>query len=95
MFKDAVTAVAADVFRYIPVRVQRKANAWWADGIKETIKGKRLLRNVAKETSVRRTKYKSWNRKVKELVKESKRKVDEEFCIKLSEKFNENKKQFL
>ena len=32
----------------------------------------------------RRTEHKSWNRKVKDLVKESKRKVDEKFGIKLS-----------
>ncbi len=40
---------------------------------------------------LKRTEYKSWNRKVKELVKESKRRVDDEFGGKLSEKFNENK----
>ena len=40
-----------------------------------------LLRNVAKEVRVRRTEYKSWNRKVTELVKGSKRKVDE--CYKV------------
>ncbi len=42
----------------------------------------------------RRSEYKFWNRKVKELVKESKRKVDDEFGRKLSEKFGENKKFF-
>ena len=39
----------------------------------------------------RRAEYKLLNKKVKELVKECKRKVDEEFGIKLIEKFNENK----
>ena len=34
------------------------------------------------------------NWKVKELVKETKRKVEKEFGIKLSEKFSENKKLF-
>ena len=38
----------------------------------------------------RRTGYKSWNRDVKELVKVSKRKVDEVFGIKLSVKFYNN-----
>ena len=45
---------------------------------------------MAEEIRVRkRTEYKSWNRKVKELIKENIRKVDEEFNIKLSVKFNE------
>ena len=39
---------------------------------------------------MRRTECNSCNRKVKELVKESKRKVDDEFGIWLSEKFNED-----
>ena len=34
------------------------------------------------------------NRKVKELEKENKKKIDEEFGIRLSEKLNENKKLF-
>ena len=38
-----------------------------------------------------RTEYKLLNRKVKELLKESKKKVDEKFCTKLSDKFNENR----
>ncbi|RUM30999.1 MAG: hypothetical protein DSY42_03535 [Aquifex sp.] len=39
-----------------------------------------LQGNVAEEVGVRgRIEYKSWNRKVKELVKESKKRVDEEF----------------
>ncbi len=40
---------------------------------------------------MRRAEYKSWNRKVKELVRENKRIVDEGFGGKLSEKFSENK----
>ena len=57
-----------------------------------------LLKNVAKNVSEdikeRRSEYKSWNRKVKDLVNESKRKVDEEFGRKLSEKLFENEKLF-
>ncbi len=54
-----------------------------------------MQRNVPEEARVRRrTEYKSWNRKVKELVKVSKGRVDVEFCRKLSEKFSENKKLF-
>ena len=42
----------------------------------------------------RRTEYKFPNRMVIELVKENKRKVDEEFAIKVREKFSENKNLF-
>ena len=57
---------------------------------------KRMVqRNVADELRVRRgTEYKSWKRKVKELENENNRKVEEEFDIKLSEKFLKNKKLF-
>ena len=50
-----------------------------------------IQRNVEVEIVRRRVEYKLLNRKVKELVKESKRKMDENFGIKLSETFNENK----
>lgn len=42
----------------------------------------------------RKAEYRSWNPKVKELIRESKKRVDEEFGRKLSEKFSENKKLF-
>ncbi len=34
-------------------------------------------RNVSEEVSVRRSEYKAWNKKIKELVDESKMRVDE------------------
>ena len=61
---------------YRAVRDQRKESVRWTDGIKEAIDGKRrpykkmLLRNVAEKIRVRRrTEYKSWIRKAKELLK--------------------------
>ncbi len=42
----------------------------------------------------RRNEYKEWKKKVKELVDESKMKVDEEFGRILSERFMENRKLF-
>ncbi len=43
-----------------------------------------LQRNVTVEVKMRRrTYYKFWNRKVKEMVNESKRRVDDEFGRKL------------
>ncbi len=56
-----------------------------------------LQRNVTEEARVRsRTEYKSLNRKVKELVKKKskKRRVDDEFGRRRSEKVNENKMSF-
>ena len=53
-----------------------------------------LKRNLAKEINGRRNQYKFWNRKIKDLVKESKRRVHKEFGIKLSEKFKKNKKSW-
>ena len=51
--------------------------------------------NVEDEIRVwRRTEYKFLNRKVKGLLEKIKRKVDEEFGIKVSEKYNENNKLF-
>ncbi len=39
----------------------------------------------------RKSEYKEWKKKVRELIKESKRRVDEEFGRKLSQNFCENK----
>ncbi len=54
-----------------------------------------LQKNVAEEIRERRrTEYKSWKKKVNELVKKSKMRVDEEFGRKLSENFSESKEMF-
>lgn len=101
VFRDVVTAVAAEVVGYKVCRSRRKGSAWWADKIKEAIEWKKkaykkmLQRNVDGEIRERRkNEYKSWNRRMKELVKENKMRVDEEFGRKLSEKLNGNKKLF-
>ncbi len=39
----------------------------------------------------RKFEYKEWEKKVRELIEESKRRVDEEFGRKLSQNFCENK----
>ncbi len=62
-------------------------------------KGKRackkmLQRNLPEEVKVRtKSEYKEW-KKVRELIEESKRRVDEEFAENLSKNFTENKKLF-
>ncbi len=51
-----------------------------------------LQRNFLEEVKARRkSEYKEWKKKVRELIKESNRKVDEEFGRKLSQNFSENK----
>ncbi len=78
-----------------------KGSAWWRDEINGDVEEKKkaykkmLQRNVSEEVSVRRkSKCKTWKKKVKELVDESKMRVDEEFGRKLSDKFMDNRKLF-
>ncbi len=54
-----------------------------------------LQRNLPEEVKARRkSEYKDWKNRVKELIEESKRRMDEEFGRKLSQNFSENKKLF-
>ncbi len=54
-----------------------------------------LQRNLPEEVKARRkSEYKEWKKRVRELIQESKRRVDEEFGRKLSQNFSENKKIF-
>ncbi len=56
---------------------------------------KMLQRNLPEEVKARRkSAYKEWKKKVRELIEESKRRVDEEFGRKLRQNFCENKKLF-
>ncbi len=55
-----------------------------------------LQRNLPEELKARRkSEYKEWKEKVRELIEEKKRRVDEEFGRKLGEIFSENNKLFL
>ncbi len=54
-----------------------------------------LQRNLPEEVKARRkSEYKKGKKKVRQLIEESKRRVDEEFGRKLSQNFSENKKLF-
>ncbi len=56
---------------------------------------KMLQRNLSQEVKAgRKSEYKEWKKKVRELTEESKRRVDEEFGRKQSQNFSENKKLF-
>ncbi len=51
-----------------------------------------LQRTLPEEVKARRkSEYKEWKKKVRELIEESKRRVDEEFGRKLSRNFSENR----
>ncbi len=54
-----------------------------------------LQRNLPEEVKVRRkSDYKDWKKRARELIDETKRRVDEEFGRKLSRNFSENKQLF-
>ncbi len=54
-----------------------------------------LQRNLPEEVKARRnSEYKDWKKRVRELIEETRRIVDEEFGRKISQNFNENKKLF-
>ncbi len=54
-----------------------------------------LQRNLPEEVKARRkSEYKDWKNRVRELIEESKRRVDEELDRKLSQNFSKNKKLF-
>ncbi len=82
-------------------RGEKKGNEWWTNEIKNAVEGKKraykkmLQRNLPEGVKARRkSEYKEWKRKVRELIKESMRRVDEEFGRKLSQNLCDNKKLF-
>ncbi len=99
VFKEVVTTVAQEVVGYRVCKDWVKGSAWWTDEIKGAVEEKKkahknMLQGNVSEVSVRRSEYKAWKKKVKELVVESKKRVDEEFGSKLIEKFMDNRKLF-
>ncbi|KAK3893161.1 hypothetical protein Pcinc_003002 [Petrolisthes cinctipes] len=101
MFKMRVLRTAAEVVGYKSQKRGKKGSAWWTEEVKDAVEDKRkayrrtLQRNVPEEVRERwKREYNVCKRQVKMMVSESKRRVDEEFGMKLSEKFKENKKLF-
>ncbi|KAK4327054.1 hypothetical protein Pmani_002500 [Petrolisthes manimaculis] len=101
MFKNIVMKTAAGVVGYKAQKRGKKGSAWWTEEMKDAVDEKRkayrrtLQRNVSEEVRERwKRDYNACKRQVKRMVSESKRRVDEEFGRKLSEKFRENKKLF-
>ncbi len=99
VFKEVMT-VAQKVVGHRICKCRAKGSAWWAEEIKGAVEEKKkaykrmLQRNTSEVNVRRRNEYRAWKKKVKELVDESKTRVDQEFGRKLSEKFMDNRKLF-
>ncbi len=72
---------------------KRKGNSWWTEEIRRTVKGKREVFKKTQERNVveqvkreRKKKYREYNMKLKQAIKERKESVDEDFGKRLSEK---------
>ncbi len=95
VFKDTVLEVADEVVGERE-RWRKKGNTWWTDEIKDAVERKKraykkmLQRNLPEGVKARRkSEYKEWKKKVRELIEESKRRVDEELVgslVKISVK---------
>ncbi len=75
-------------------RGKKKGNAWWTNEITDAVERKKrayakmLQRNLPEEVEARRkSEYKDWKKRVRELIEESNKRVDEEFGRKLKSKF--------
>ncbi len=94
VFKGTMLEVADEVVRgWRGSGGEKKGNAWWTNEIKDAVEGKQrayekmLQRNLPEEVKARRkSEYKEW-KKVRELIEESKGRVDEEFDRNLSQNF--------
>lgn len=101
VFRDVVTAVAAEgVGNTVHKAMKREMHGGQAR-LRRRWKGRgehyrnMLQRTVAKEIREKMAnEYRSLDRKAKELIEESKIRVDKEFGRKLSEKFSKSMKLF-
>ncbi len=91
VFKGTVMEVANEVVGWRERKGRKKGNAWWTSEIKDAVEQKKrtyrkmLQRNLLEEVKARRkSEYKEWKKRVRRLIEESKRRVDEEFGRKLS-----------
>ncbi|MEL7079734.1 MAG: hypothetical protein AAGM46_28295, partial [Cyanobacteria bacterium J06582_2] len=99
--KSSLIEVTEDICGYKKVKKGKKrGDAWWTREVEDAIREKkeayrRNERNVpARSKTERRRMYNNCKNKVKRMIRESKRRGDEEFGRKLSCKFQENKKLF-
>ncbi len=82
VFKEVVMTVAQEVVCYRICKGRTKGSAWWTEEIKGAVEEKKkaykrmLQRNTSEVNARRRSEYRAWKKKVKELVDESKMRVD-------------------
>ena len=79
----------------------RKGHAWWTKDIEDAIREKKIAYDKLNERNIsarvrreRKEKYRDCKTRVRRLIRESRKRVDEEFGRKLSSSFKENKKLF-
>ena len=102
VFGDAVRSVTEEVCGFKRIKVnESRGNAWWTNEVKDAVERKKKAyvkwneRNVSAEVKrARRQEYKDCKSELKRIIRESKKKVDEEFGTKLSMNFKENQKLF-
>ena len=102
VFGDAVRGVTEEVCGVKRIKVNgRKGDAWWTNEVREAVERKRKAyvkwneRNVSAEVKrARRQEYNDSKSELKRIIRESKKKVDDEFGAKLSTNFRENQKLF-
>ena len=101
-FKEIVLEVVENIVGYKTIKKKRKrGDPWWSEEIKKSIEEKKKLykktldKSVREEERTRRVEeYKACKNRVKQEIRESKRKVREECGRKLGEAYGENKKLF-
>ncbi|XP_050706878.1 uncharacterized protein LOC126992348 isoform X2 [Eriocheir sinensis] len=101
-FKEIIVTTTTKVLGMKVVRDgKRKGNSWWIEEIRRIVKEKRELfkntqeRNVAEQVKrERKKKYRECKMKLKQAIKESKKRVDEDFGKRLSEKYKGNRKSY-
>ena len=101
-FRSTVLGVVEEVVGYkILKKKGRRGDPWWSEEVKNSIEEKKRLykktldKSVSIEERMRRVEeYRVCKNRVKQEIRESKRRVREECGRKLSEAFGENKKLF-
>ena len=101
-FREVVLTTTKKVVGMKVVREgKRKGNSWWTEEIRRIVKEKRELfkgtleRNVDEQVKrERKEKYRECKMQLKQAIKVSKERVDEDFRKRLTEKYKENRESY-
>ncbi len=99
VFKGTVMEVAKEVLGWRKKGEKKKemhgGQMKFKDAVEQKKRAYRKMRqkNLPEDVKARsKSEYKEWKKRVRKLIEESKRRVDEEFGRKLSQNFSEHKK---